>query len=218
MLTNFLTISVLQLSVVFGSFLPAAKFPPGQSGFQVRELNVHAPELYSEHLNFESTLVRLPGAQKKQSRWELSFQLFFIPEDKYHEALKRLPRSGNPPPEFFQGRILLAQGHKKITRLSTIEERTITLNGVPFKQRIPDRERKKFGVLMTAFAVKIFDAELKTSVYQSGIFLTDPFEANPNDQKQVMPRKTIYLNFGVNPNGTLDYSQLARTNKGATRK
>lgn len=218
MLTNLLTILVLQLSVVFGSFLPAAKVHTGQSGYQVREFNVHAPELYSEHLNFESTLVRLPGAQKKQSRWELSFQLFFVPEDKYFDAIKRLPRGGNVPPEFFDGRILLAQGHKKITRLSTIEERTITLNGVPFKQRIPDRERKKFGVLMTAFAVKIFDAELKTRVYQSGIFVTDPFEANPGDQKQVSPRKTIYLNFGVNPNGTLDYSQLPRASRSATRK
>jgi hypothetical protein len=71
---------------------------------------------------------------------------------------------------------------------------------------------------MTGYAVKIFDAELKTTVYESGIFLTDPFERNPDDQKQVSPRKTLYLNFAVNPNGTLDYSQLARTNKGSSRK
>ena len=212
MLTNFLTSAFLQLSVVVGSLFPTA-IP---QTFQVREPYLHAPEVYADQLDFVATLVHLPGAQRKQSRWELSYQLYFVPEDKYQEALKRLPRDGNPPPEHFQGRILLARGHKKIAQLGTIEERTITLNGVRFKQRIPDPLRTKFGVLMTGYAVKIFDAELKTTVYTSGIFLTDPFERNPNDQKQVSPRKTIYLNFAVNPNGTLDYSQLAR--KGAGRK
>ena len=217
MITDFLTIAVLQLSVVFGGwFMPA---PTPQTAFRVREPYKHAPELYAEQLNFIATLVNLPGAKKKQSRWELSYQLFFIPEDKYLEALKRLPRGGSsPPPEHFHGRILLAKGHKKIKRLGTIEERTISLNGVPFKQMIPDAQRTKFGVLMTGYAVKIFDGELKTSVYLSGIFLTDPFEDDPNDQKQVSARKTLYLNFAVAPDGTLNYSQLARTPKNATRR
>ena len=212
MLTNFLAIAVLLLSLVSGSFVPAAM----AQTFQVREPYLYAPEVYADQLDFVATLVKLPGAEKKQSRWELSYQLFFIPEEKYQEALTRLPRDGNPPPEHFHGRILLAQGHKKLSRLGTIEERTITLNGVPFKQKVPDKLRTKFGVLMTGYAVKIFDAELKTTVYESGIFLTDPFERNPDDQKLVSPRKTLYWNFAINPNGTLDYSQLAR--KGATRK
>jgi hypothetical protein len=215
MLTEFLTIAVLQLSFGFGSFWPVTT----PQTFQVREPFRHAPEVYADQLNFVATLVNLPGAAKKQSRWELSYQLFFIPEDKYQEALKRLPRGGsNPPPEHFHGRILLARGHRKITRLGTIEERTITLNGVPFKQKIPDGLRTKFGVLMTGYAVKIFDGELKTTVYLSGIFLTDPFETDPNDQKQVSARKTLYLNFAVTPDGTLNYSQLARKNQNTTRK
>lgn len=217
MITDFLTIAVLQFSLVFGGSFTAFATP--QTAFRVREPNKHAPEVYAEHLDFVATLVNLPGAKKKQSRWELSYQLFFIPEDKYQEALKRLPRGGSsPPPEHFHGRILLAHGHKKIKRLGTIEERTISLNGVPFKQMIPDALRTKHGVLMTGYAVKIFDGELKTSVYLSGIFLTDPFEANPNDQKQVSARKTLYLNFAVSPDGTLNYSQLARKDQSTTRR
>ena len=218
MLTDFFTIAVLQLSILFGSSLPEAKSQTG-SGFQVRQPYVHAPELYSEKLDFVATLVNLPGVKHKQSRWELSYQLFFIPEAKYQEALDRLPRGGsNPPPEHFRGRILLAQGHKKMGRLGTMEERTITLNGVPFKQKVPDALRTRHGVLMTGYSIKIFDAELKTNIYMSGIFLTDPFDDVPNDQTQLTPRKTLYLNFSVNPNGTLNYSQMPRRSQDATRR
>jgi hypothetical protein len=56
--------------------------------------------------------------------------------------------------------------------------------------------------------VKIFDAELNTTAYHSGIFLTEPFEANPQEQKEAVARKRIYLNFMVNPDGTLNRSQL----------
>ena len=218
MITGFLTVAVLQLSLVFGSFFPAA-MPQNQSGgFQVREPFVHAPDLYAENLDFLATLVDLPGAKNKRSYWELSYRLYFIPEDKYHKALERLPRGGNPPPEFFSGTILLAQGRKKIRSLATIQERTITLSGVPFKRKIPDALRTKFGVLMTGYSVKIFDAELKNSTYLSGIFLTDPFEQNGQDRKQVSARKTLYLNFALTPEGTLNYSQLARTPRRVTRQ
>lgn len=219
MITDFLTIAVLQLSVVFGSMFPATTLSSQSGGFQVREPFLHAPDLYAENLDFVSSLVGLPGAKNKRSYWELSYQLYFVPEDKYHDALSRLPRGGsNPPPEHFHGRILLAEGHKKIRRLATLEERTITLNGVPFKKKIPDALRTKFGVLMTGYSVKIFDADLKNTAYLSGIFLTDPFERNPADEKQVSPRKTIHLNFSISPDGTLNYSQLPRTPRVATRQ
>ena len=96
---------------------------------------------------------------------------YFVPEDKYYEALKGFPRGGsNPTPEQFPGRILLAEGHKKKTRLGTLKERTITLTGVVFKEKVPDVQRTKFALLMTGYSVKIFDAELNTTVYNSGIF------------------------------------------------
>jgi hypothetical protein len=40
------------------------------------------------------------------------------------------------------------------------------------------------------------------------MFLTEPYEPDPNDVKQVSARKTLYLNFGVNPDGSLNRSQL----------
>jgi len=216
MITGVLTIVFLQLCVVFGSFVPAAMavsslaVQTGSSGFKVRENNVHAPNLYADKIDFIATLVNLPGAKKKGSYWELSYELYFVPEDKYYEAVRRLPRGGsNPTPDQFPGRILLAEGHKKKTRLGALKERTLTLIAVDFKQKVPDAQRTKFAVLMTGYSVKIFDAELNTTVYRSGIFLTEPFETQ--DQNQVAARKTIYLNFGVNPDGTLNRSQSART-------
>jgi|SRR6185369_4446888 len=217
MTTVFLTTVSLQFAFVFGSFLPFASpgssfnvtLQKGNTGFKVREPNLYSPDLYAEHIDFIATLVKLPGATKKQSYWELSYQLYFIPEEQYYESLRRLPKGGsNPQPEAFSGRILLAEGHKKKTRLSTLKERTITLNEVPFRQKVPDVQRTKFAYLMTAYSVKIFDAELNTTAYRSGIFLTNPYEAKAQDQKQDIARKTIYLNFGINPDGTLNGSQL----------
>ena len=208
MTTRFLTTILLQY-VLLSSFVPSAIAQSNRRGFKTREPNLYAPKLYADNLDFIATLVKLPGVSKKQSYWELSYQLYFVPEDKYYEAVRRLPQGGsNPSPEEFSGRILLIEGHKKKTRLDTLKDRTITLTGVAFKQRVPDAQRTKFALLMTAYSVKIFDAELNTTVYRSGIFLTEPYEADPNDQKQANPRKTIYLNFGVNPDGSLNRSQL----------
>jgi len=206
MSTRILTVIVLQLLLVFTSF----SAPRGGSAqFTVRENNLYAPNLYADKLDFIATLVDLPGAKKRQSSWVLSYQLFFIPEDQYYAALRRLPKGGSSPtPEQFPGRVLLAEGQKKKTRLSTPQERTIALDGVAFKEKVPDALRTKFAVLMTSYSVKIFDAELNTTVYQSGIFLTDPYEED--EQKQAVARQTIYLNFSVSPNGTLNYSQLRR--------
>ena len=206
MSTRILTVIVLQLLLVFTSF----SAPRGGSAqFTVRENNLYAPNLYADKLDFRATLVDLPGAKKRQSSWVLSYQLFFIPEDQYYAALRRLPKGGSSPtPEQFPGRVLLAEGQKKKTRLSTPQERTIALDGVAFKEKVPDALRTKFAVLMTSYSVKIFDAELNTTVYQSGVFLTDPYEED--EQKQAVARQTIYLNFSVSPNGTLNYSQLRR--------
>ena len=206
----------LQLSVVFASSVAPVRTasslvgPTDQtprSGFKTREPNLHTPDLYADKIDFIATLVDLPGAKNKHSYWELSYQLFLIPEQKYYTALQTFPKGGsNPTPEQFPGRILVAEGHKKNTRLDALKHRTINLSGVPFKQRVPDAQRTKFAVLMTNYSVKIFDAELNTTVIKAGIFLTEPFESNTQDQ--LTARKTIYLTFGVNANGTLNGSQL----------
>jgi hypothetical protein len=218
MLIGILTVIFLVWSVVFGSCLPpvivASSFAvqPSQGArgtFRVREPNLHVPNLYGDKIDFVATLVDLPGARKKQSYWELSYQLFFVPEERYYETIQRLPSGGsNPTPQEFSGRILLAEGHKKKTGLETLEGRTITLTGVPFKQKVPDALRTKFAYLMTGYSLKIFDAELNTTIYRSGIFLTQPYEASLEDQKQDSARKTIYLTFLVTSDGKLNRSQL----------
>jgi hypothetical protein len=185
--------------------------------FKTRERNVYAPHVYADKLDFLVRLESLPGAQKKQSYWELSYQLYFIPEAKYHEALGRFPQGGyNPTPEEFSGKIMLTSRHQKNTRLSTPQARTM-LTGVDFKRKVPDAQRTMFGVLMTVWAVKILDAELKTTIYESGMFFTDASEADPQDQKQAIPRKTVYLIFSVTPKGTLNYSQLRPRTVAASR-
>lgn len=212
MIRNLLAVLVLQSSVVASLALPVSQT------FTVREENVHSPQLYADTLNLVATLVTLPGVNNKRSYWELSYQLYFVPEDKYYEALERAPRGpSNPTPEEFPGRLLLTQGHVKRTRLVTVQDRTITVSGIPFKQRIPDAKRTKFAYLLTAYSLKIFDADLNTTVYKSGLFITPPYEPDPRDQKQATARKTMYLSFGINPNGSLNRSQLPPKLPGATR-
>ena len=216
MFKDLLTIVLLQLFVAcpaISALGSVAAGPTSQrgAGFKVREPNLHAPELYADRIDFIATLVDLPGANKKQSYWELSYQIYFIPEERYYEALKKLPSGGsNPTPEQFPGRILLAEGRKKHPTLGLLNDRTITSTGVPFKEKVTDPQRTKFAVLMTHYSVRIFDAELNTTVYRSGIFLTEPYEPNGEDPKQALPRKRLYLNFRVSPDGTLNGSQLPR--------
>lgn len=207
MIRSLLLIVCLQLSVTLGMFSPAVE----PQIFRTRERNVYAPQLYADKIEFLAKLENLPGAQKKQSYWELSYQLYFIPEAKYYEALSRFPQGGhNPTPEEFPGKTLLVASHQKKTRLSTPEDRTLLLSGIDFKRKVPDTQRTMFGVLLTVWAVKIFDAEIKTTIYDSGIFITDACEPDPRDEKQAIARKTVYLTFHVTSKGTLNYSQRPR--------
>ena len=212
MIKDLLTIVCLQSSIMFGSVSPSV---PGTTSpavepqiFRTREKNLYAPHVYADKIDFLARIEGLPGAQKKQSYWELSYQLYFLSEAEYNEAGRRFPQGAyNPTPEEYPGKILLTTGHKKKTRLSTPEERTILLTGIDLKRKVPDAQQTMFGVLLTVWAVKIFDAELKTTIYQSGMFFTDASEIDPKDQKQAIARKTLYLTFNVTSRGTLNYSQ-----------
>ena len=212
---DLLRIVSLQLSIVFGSFSPSV---PGAASpavepqtFRTREKNLYAPHVYADKIDFLARLESLPGAQKRQSYWELSYQLYFLSEAKDAEAVGRFPQGGyDPTPEEYPGKILLTMGHQKKRRLSTPEERTILLTGIDLKRKVPDAERTMFGVLVTVWAVKIFDAELKTTIYKSGMFITHASEVDPKDQKQAIARKTLYLTFSVTSTGSLYYSQRPR--------
>jgi hypothetical protein len=161
-------------------------------------------------LKLKVALVNLPGAGDPRSNMEVSYQLFFIPEEKYYEAVQQLPPGGsNPRPAQFPGRVLLAEGQVKKSGLATIEERTSARGDIAFKSKIPDEQRTKFARLMTSYSVKIFDARLNTPVYQSGIFVTFPFDDSAGPASAVR-RDTIYLNFIITPQGQLNRSQWAR--------
>ena len=215
MIRIIVAIVCLQLAMLFlppastvSSFAVATP-QTGHSSFKTVEPNLYSPQLYADRLDFEATLVKLPGVNKKKSYWELSYQLYFIPEDKYYEAKKSFPRGpSNPTPDQYPGKILLAEGHKKKTGFGTAQNRIITVTGVPFKEKVPDAQRTKFAYLMTVYSVKIFDAQLKTTIYRSSIFLANPYKANPENENQDIARKTIYLSFGVNADGSLDYAQF----------
>jgi hypothetical protein len=177
--------------------------------FRNREPNVHAPTLYADKLTMKVTLVNLPGAESAGSSWEVSYRLFFIPEDKYYADVQKLPPGGSSPgPEQFRGKILLAEGQVKKTELATIQNRTYIRGNIPFKFVVPDNQRTKFARLMTAYSVKVFDAKLNTSVYRSGTFANPPFD-NP-DPSNAIQRDTLYLNFMVSPTGDLYRSHRPR--------
>lgn len=201
---------MLLLLVLAGLHLSVVQSQQGpRVAFRNREPNVHAPNLYANKLTLKVTVVNLPGANDPHSYSECSYQVFFVPEDKYYEALQALPGGAqNLAPAQFPGRMLIAEGTIKKNVLTTIGERTFT-RSVPFKAKIPDAQQTKFACLMISYAVKIFDGKLKRAVYRSGVFLNFPFD-DSSDQSSAWPRETLYLNFLITDGGELYRSQWAR--------
>jgi hypothetical protein len=180
-----------------------------KTNFRIREPNVHAPWLYNDNLTLKITLVNLPGADNAGSYSECSYQVFFIPEDKYYTAVASLPSGAqNPTPDQFPGRLLIAEGTIKKNHLKTIEQRTYT-RAFPFKSKVPDAQQTKFARLMTSYSVKVFDAKLNKTVYRSGIFLTFPFD-DASDQGNAPARQTLYTSFMISDSGDIYRSQRPR--------
>jgi hypothetical protein len=206
---RWITVMLLPL-ILAGLHLSVVQSQQGSRGvFRNREPNVHVPNLYADKLTLKITVVNLPGANDPRSYSECSYQVFFVPEDKYYEALQALPGGAqNLAPAQFPGRMLIAEGTIKKNVLTTIGERTFT-RSVPFKAKIPDAQQTKFARLMFSYAVKIFDGKLNRAVYRSGVFLNFPFDDSSN-QSSAWRRETLYLNFLVTDGGELYRSQWAR--------
>jgi hypothetical protein len=165
------------------------------------------------------SLVDLPGSNEQASYWEVTYKLYFISEAEYYEVLNQIlkqsaPGGGavtwNPDPSAFPGKILLAEGEFKKTKLSSLQDRVYEREGVVFKSKIPDKDRTKYAQILSSYSVKIFDARLKTPIYRSGEYLTTPFTDNPEVKGNVIPRTTIYTNFFVTAKGQLFASQMPR--------
>lgn len=132
--------------------------------------------------------------------------MFFVPEAKYNDAVKKLPAGGSTlSPTQFPGRVLLAEGSFKRNNLSDMNNRKIVHRDIPFKSKVPGKERLKFARLLTSYSVKIYDARLNKSVYRTGGFFTRPFDQNQSGD--AVPRSFIYLNFALTPEGDLERSQ-----------
>lgn len=187
--------------------------------FRRFEPNVYAPDLYADRLKLKLTLINLPGAGEAGSYWEVSYRIFFISEAEVQavteETRKRQAPNGgsfswNPNPSMFPGKILLAQGSFKRTSLATLTDRTYIQDRIPFKSKIPDKQRTKFATLMTSFSVKLYDARLKTPVYESSAWQTNPFEDDAAQPDKAAPRQMLYANFFLSPQGQLFKSQWPR--------
>jgi hypothetical protein len=170
----------------------------------VREPNLPAPNLFANQLKFNATLSDLPGSSDPNSTWELVYEIYFIPEKEFYSVIERLP----PGQRFLQARqfthkILLTGGRIKKGSLSTLQARS-NVQAMDFKARVPEKDKTKFSRLLTSYSVKIYDARLKIPIYQSGVFVTNIFDKDPNT---AVPKNDLYLNFSVSPEGRLSFNQ-----------
>lgn len=185
---------------------------PRATSFRRFEPNVYAPELYADRLKMKFALINLPGAEQLGSYWELSYSLYFVSEVEYVNAIKQAARTHQSAldPANFPAKILLATGSITGKRLATLKDRTRILNGIVFKAKIPQKDQTKFGGLLTSYAVKIHDARLQSTIYDSAVWMTKPFDDDPAQAGKAIPRRVIYTNFFISPKGELFKSQWPR--------
>lgn len=190
--------------------------PASMTNRRTLERNLLAPELYADDLKLQISLVDLPGSKEKDSSWDVSYQLYFIPEAEFFGFSQKMRNqaggaySGNPSPADFPEKLLLSEGSFKKTSLASLPDRWYERADIPFKVKIPAEQRTKFARLMLGCSVKIFDARLKTPLYRSVHFLTYPFIEDSKEKRGVLPRKEAQAHFYVTASGELFVSQLPR--------
>lgn len=209
--------AVLLLSILVVSTPPVSAQGARVTRSRVVEPNRYAADLYSSKLQIKLTLVNLPGANDKRSYWEVSYNVYFVPEAEYQKAIEQVAVKGiELDPSHFPTKILLSSRTFKRTALADLPGRTFVQNGVTFKSRVRDAARTKFARLVTSYTTKIFDAALNKTFYRSGVFFTYPFDDAPEDAKRAIPRTTLYTNFFVSPEGKLYESLWPRTSDSTT--
>jgi hypothetical protein len=175
-----------------------------------REPYRYAPELYADRQNLTITLINLPGANTPRSVWEVSYKVYFVSEAAHDRAIKNVAAgASNPRATDFPEKLLLAEGRFRKTSLNTLSKRTHVSAAIPLKSRVPDKERTKFSYIMTDYTVSITDAKLGKTIKRSGILMARPFDTEGG---RVVPRRTMYANFFVTPQGDFYFSQLPQSN------
>jgi hypothetical protein len=168
--------------------------------------NLIAPEVYADKLSLKITLMNLPGAATPTSNWEVEYKVFFVAEQDFEKSMKEISKAGKSRelrPEYFQSRILLAEGKFSKQKLATLKDRSFLRPEIVFRDKIPHDQQTSFSSIMTFYSVKVFDAKLKKDIYGSDVFVVPPFEADTNDRNSFSPRAELFLNFFVAENGSL---------------
>lgn len=210
--------------VILRLFVHAGLMPGSQSfGNQAirridSESNLYSPNLYVDYLKLNITLVDFPGALLPESRWELSYRLFFVPEGEWKKSasdrMKRRKSSEeivflDSEADSYPIKTLLAEGTVRPANLADLNHRTFISDRIQFRDKIPDRHRTKFAKLLTTYVVKIYDAKLNLTFSRSRLFDRFPFEEEASGSK-VQPCQVVYLNFLISPDGKLHDSQVKR--------
>lgn len=202
----------LQSLIIFG-WLLLSLWPVGVAGQQQKmrvdgrtiKPNLIAPEVYSDNLSLKITLMNLPGAVIPASKWEVEFQVFFVPEQDFRKNIEDVKKAGKGRelrPEYFPSRILLATGKFNKHRLGTLKERAV-VRQIAFRNKIPRDQQTSFSSLMSFYSVKVFDGKLKKDIYGSSVFIVPPFERDTNNRNSFLPRTELFLNFFVSEDGSL---------------
>jgi hypothetical protein len=168
--------------------------------------NLIAPELYADALSLKITLMNLPGAPIPTSYWEVEFKVFFVAEQDFEKSMKEINKAGKAReirPEYFQSRILLAEGKYSKRSLPNLKERAFVQQGIVFRDKVPHEQQTSFSSIMTFYSVKVFDGKLKKDIYGSDVFIVPPFEADANDRNSLSRRTDLFLNFFVAEDGSL---------------
>jgi hypothetical protein len=190
---------------------PASPKGP-RASLRKAEPNLHAPDLYSDKLRLQFCVVNLPGADSPASYIEAYYEVYFVPEAAFNEAIKKTVDQGSnlTSPTQFTDKILLGKGRFRIKHLATIDDRTHFEGPIGFRSKVADNLRTKFATVLTTFAVKIYDGKLKTPFYRSSFFMTHPFDDDPAQPGRAVPRDTLYTNFFITQKGDLFTSQWRR--------
>jgi hypothetical protein len=183
--------------------------------------NRPAPELYADQLSLKITLVNLPGAKLRNSYWQAEYKIYFVPERDFEQIAKQLAKEGKTrdlKAEYFPTKLLLAEGTLNKRGLGSLPERTFTRKGIEFKGKIPTESQTSFSSILSFYTVKIYDAELKKTVYQSDVFIVPPFDTDSADKTSLSARTGIFLSFFVASDGSLYNSSRKVTSESSEWK
>jgi hypothetical protein len=111
----------------------------------------------------------------------------------------------------FPKKILLAEGSFKKSGLVSLKDRTFLLERIAFRAKVPEAERTKEARLLLSCNVKIFDAQLKQTIYRTRMWDAQaPLMEDAQQPEKDVARTTVYSNFYVTKTGDVYESQWTR--------